>query len=113
MNKIGIYGGRKVFRVDLTAYVGDKLYNDSENIYLIDEDLILENEVIGKYDGRFVEELDKHKRYTFFHNSIASDGNQHFTYSTGESKNADDLFNGVYDTDYSKYFTDLDEFLKS
>ena len=147
MVTIGTYTGIKVFRVNLTEFINQKLYNDSENMYLIGDDLILKNEVIGKYDGKFVKELDLHKRYTFYHNSVKEwgkeedtykinatpDGKQNFevkfTHPTGETKNetktltdADailagvfdsEAIKGVYDTDYSKYFTDIDAFLES
>ena len=137
MVTIGTYTGIKVFRVNLTEFINQKLYNDSENMYLIGEDLILENEVIGRYDGKFVKELDLHKRYTFYHNNVqvwgeeensykinvTPDGQQNFevkfTYPTGETKNetknstdVDATLAGVYDTDYFSGMTDIDAFLK-
>lgn len=133
MVTIGTFTGIKVFKVNLTEFINQKLYNDSENMYLIGEDLILKNEVIGRYDGKYVKELDPHQRYTFYHNTVREensykivatpDSNQYFevkfAHPVGESKNettnldADAILAGVYDTDYSKYFTDIDMFLES
>ena len=110
------------------------MYNDSENMYLIGEDLILKNEVIGRYDGKYVKDLDPHQRYTFYHNTVKEwgkeedsykivatpDGNQYFevkfAHPTGDSKNSTDVdatLAGVYDTDYFSGMTDIDEFLKN
>jgi hypothetical protein len=138
MVTIGTYTGIKVFRVNLTEFINQKLYNDSENMYLIGEDLILKNEVIGRYDGKYAKELDLHQRYTFYHNTVKEwgkeensykivatpDGNQYFevkfAHPVGETKNetktlidADAILAGAYDTDYSKFFIDIDAFLES
>ena len=132
---IGTFNGRKVYKTNTTDYINQRLYNNEEDIYVINREMIYKNEVFATYDGTYVKELDPHQRYTFYRVeveddykiNVTPDGNRHFevkfTHSTGNPKNetktstenldVDATLAGAYDTDYFSGMTDIDAFLKS
>lgn len=138
---IGKYNSRRVYRTNTTDYINKKLYNNDEDIFLINREMIYKNEVFGTYDGNYVNELDHHQRYVFYRipepatveAKVMTDGKgvRYVEYETnlsipvGNSKNetktatatenldVDATIAGVYDTDYFSGMTDIDAFLKS
>ena len=121
-----------------TAYIG---YNEKK----IKDDMIYKNEIFAKWDGKYVNELDPHKRAVYYtipqikvedrgaQSANGSDIREYtfdFSFSSGkvgaEEKvepkketepmklvEVEDVLAGVYDTDYSSLFTDVDMFLKN
>lgn len=63
---MGKFQGIKVYKTTLPEYVNMRLYKDEENIYIIGEDMIYKNEIFAKWDGRYVNELDPHKRAIYY-----------------------------------------------
>lgn len=57
-DKIGIFRGVPVYRVSVMDYINSNYYKDDGSMYLINEDLIYKNEIIGQYDGEYVHEAD-------------------------------------------------------
>ncbi len=137
---IGKYSGRKVYRTNTTDYINKKLYNNKENIYIVNREMIYKNEVFATYDGMFVQELDYNQRYIFYkipetatvEAKVMTDGKgvryveyeTHLPAPTGNSKNemknegyepkdVEATLMGVYDTDYSSLFTNVDAFLEN
>ena len=66
MKPFGRYTGRSVYKVDLASYVGNRYYDDEQDMYLIGEDLIYKNQIIGHWDGAMVHEYDPNERSTFY-----------------------------------------------
>ena len=66
----GKFNGIKVYETNLPSYVGNKYYDDEVNMYLIDDDLIYKNQIIGHWDGSMVHEWDPHKRTVFYRNTV-------------------------------------------
>lgn len=140
---MGKFKGIKVYKTTLPEYVNMRLYKDEENMYIIDDDMIYKNEIFAKWDGKYVNELDPHERAVYYTipqvaNKVSDRGTQSangsdireytfdISFSSGkmtvEEKNntepvevvkAEDVLAGVYDTDYSNLFTDVDAFLKN
>ena len=46
----GIYQGISVYKTDTTSYVNNKSYEDTNNMYLIGNDLIYKNEIYGYFN---------------------------------------------------------------
>lgn len=139
---MGKFQGIKVYKTTLPEYVNMRLYKDEENMYIIDGDMIYKNEIFAKWDGKYVNELDPYERAVYYtvpkfgagtdpipqikiedRGTQSANGND-ISFSSGkmtvEEKNelvevvkAEDVLAGVYDTDYSNLFTDVDAFLKN
>lgn len=69
----GKFNGIKVYETNLPSYVGNKYYDDEVNMYLIDDDLIYKNQIIGHWDGSMVHEWDPHKRTVFYRKTVTKD----------------------------------------
>jgi hypothetical protein len=140
---MGKFQGIKVYKTTLPEYVNMRLYKDEENMYIIDDDMIYKNEIFAKWDGKYVNELDPYERAVYYtipqikvedRGTQSANGNDireytfDISFSSGkmtvEEKNetktepvevveAEDVLAGVYDTDYSNLFTDVDAFLKN
>ena len=63
---IGKYRSRKVYRTNITDYINKRLYNNEEDIFLINREMIYKNEVFATYDGTYVTELDYNQKYEFY-----------------------------------------------
>ena len=63
---IGKYRSRKVYRTNTTDYINKGLYNNEEDIFLINREMIYKNEVFATYDGTYVKELDYNQKYEFY-----------------------------------------------
>lgn len=135
---IGKYTGRKVYKTNTTDYINKRLYNNVEDIFLINREMIYKNEVFATYDGTYVKELDYNQKYEFYRipepavveAKVVTDGKgvKYVEYETnlsipvGNSKNetktstekvdVEATIAGVYDTDYFSGMTDIDAFLK-
>ena len=136
---IGKFAGRKVYRTNTTDYINKRLYNNEEDIFLINREMIYKNEVFATYDGTYVKELDYNQKYEFYRKpepavveaKVVTDGKgvKYVEYETnlsvpvGNSKNetktstekvdVEATIAGVYDTDYFSGMTDIDAFLKN
>ena len=136
---IGKFAGRKVYRTNTTDYINKRLYNNEEDIFLINREMIYKNEVFATYDGAYVKELDYNQKYEFYRvpepavveAKVVTDGKgvKYVEYETnlsvpvGNSKNetktstekvdVEATIAGVYDTDYFSGMTDIDAFLKN
>ena len=131
---VGKYSGRRVYRTNTTDYINKRLYNNKEDIFLINREMIYQNKVFATYDGNYVTELDYNQKYEFYRipepavveAKVMTDGKgvRYVEYETnlsvpvGNSKNetkaldVDATLAGVYDTDYFSGMTDIDAFLK-
>ena len=136
---IGKYRSRKVYRTNTTDYINKRLYNNEEDIFLINREMIYKNMVFSTYDGTYVTELDYNQKYEFYRKpepavveaKVVTDGKgvKYVEYETnlsvpvGNSKNetktstekvdVEATIAGVYDTDYFSGMTDMDAFLKN
>jgi hypothetical protein len=140
MNEIiGKFNGRRVYKTNTTDYINKRLYNNEEDIFLINREMIYKNEVFATYDGTYVKELDYNQKYEFYRipepatveAKVVIDGKgvKYVEYETnlsipvGNSKNetktstekvdAEATIAGVYDTDYFSGMIDIDAFLKN
>lgn len=64
--RIGKYQGREVYKVTLSEYVNNRYYKDKYYVFLIDGELIYNNEAFASYDGNYVSVYDPHKKYTYY-----------------------------------------------
>lgn len=130
---IGKYRSRKVYRTNTTDYINKRLYNNEEDIFLINREMIYKNEVFATYDGTYVTELDYNQKYEFYRIpepavKVVTDGKgvkyeTNLSVPVGNSKNetktstekvdVEATIAGVYDTDYFSGMTDIDAFLKN
>ena len=133
---VGKYKGIKVYKVTFPEYVNSRLYKNKDNIYLIDGELIYNNEAFASYNGNYVSDYDPHKKRTFYTVPTFTVNKEEYDTANGklESKisstsgneteilNTEDIlgavFNGdalaaIYDTDYFSGMTDVDAFLKA
>lgn len=136
---IGKFNGKKVYKTNTTDYINKRLYNNVEDIFLINREMIYKNEVFATYDGTYVKELDYNQKYEFYRipepavveAKVVTDGKgvRYVEYETnlsvpvGNSKNevktstekvdVEATIAGVYDTDYFSCMTDIDAFLKN
>jgi hypothetical protein len=136
---IGKFAGRRVYKTNTTDYINKRLYNNVEDIFLINREMIYKNEVFATYDGTYVKELDYNQKYEFYRipepatveAKVVTDGKgvKYVEYETnlsipvGNSKNetktstekvdVEATIAGVYDTDYFSGMTDIDAFLKN
>ena len=62
---IGKYQGKEVYKVTLSEYVNRRYYKDKYYVFLIDGELIYNNEAFASYDGNYVSVYDSHKKRTF------------------------------------------------
>lgn len=63
---IGKFNGRKVYKTNTTEYINKRLYNNDEDIFLINTEMIYKNRVFATYDGTYVQELDYNQKYEFY-----------------------------------------------
>ena len=137
-NIIGKYQGREVYKVTLSEYVNNRYYKDKYYVFLIDGELIYNNEAFASYDGNYVSVYDYGKKRTFYevpaftasggigNKSLyeegydTADGNfETETSSTSGNetkippKSVEETLAGVYETDYFSGMIDVDAFLKS
>ena len=63
---IGKYQGRQPYKVTLSEYVNNRYYKDKYYVFLIDGELIYNNEAFASYDGNYVIIYDPHKKRTFY-----------------------------------------------
>ena len=66
----GTYEGKQVYQTDLKTYIFYKRYEDKENIYLINGDLIYQNKLFARWDGKQVHEWDAHQQTTYYRYKI-------------------------------------------
>lgn len=135
---IGKYSGRKVYKTNTTDYINKRLYNNKEDIFLINREMIYKNTVFATYDGTYVKEFDYNQKYEFYkvpepadvEAKVVTDGKGlryveyeiNLSVPVGNSKNetktstekldVEATLAGVYDTDYFSGMTDIDAFLK-
>ena len=137
-NIIGKYQGREVYKVTLSEYVNRRYYKDKYYVFLIDGELIYNNEAFASYDGNYVSDYDPHKKRTFYtvptftvsegigkEGYDTADGNSETENSstsgtktkteteTMSPKSVEETLAGVFDTDYFSGMTDVDAFLKT
>jgi hypothetical protein len=62
----GKYKGTPVYKVSAIDFVKDRCYEDDKNIYLIDRELIRNNEVFASWNGVEVNEYYGGDRYVFY-----------------------------------------------
>ena len=105
-NIVGKYQGKEVYKVTLSEYVNCRYYKDKYYVFLIDGELIYNNEAFASYDGNYVSVYDPHKKRTFY--TIPT-----FTVSGGIcNKEGYDTANGNPEPETSSTFGDLvDEIL--
>lgn len=66
----GTYEGKQVYQTDLQTYIFYKRYEDDENIYLINGDLIYQNRLFARWDGKQVHEWDIHEQSVYYRHKI-------------------------------------------
>ena len=133
---IGKYQGREVYKVTLPEYVNNRYYKDKYYVFLIDGELIYNNEAFASYDGNYVSLYDPHKKRTFYtvptftvsggigNKSLSKEGydtangnsetkisstsgNETKTETeTMSPKSVEETLAGVFDTDYFSGMTD-------
>ena len=137
---IGKYQGKEVYKVTLSEYVNNRYYKDKYYVFLIDGELIYNNEAFASYDGNYVNIYDPHKKRTFYNiptftesggigkegydtangnfkskdskENSSTSGNETKT-ETEPSKGVEETLAGVYETDYFSDMIDIDAFLKA
>ena len=136
---IGKYQGKEVYKVTLSEYVNNRYYKDKYYVFLIDGELIYNNEAFASYDGNYVSDYDPHKKRTFYtvptFTVSGGIGNKNLSeegYDTANGKvepkisstsgietktepfkSVEETIEGVYETDYFSGMTDVDAFLKT
>lgn len=63
---IGKFQGKEVYKVTLSEYVNKRYYKDKYYVFLIDGELIYNNEAFASYDGNYVTNYDYGKKRTFY-----------------------------------------------
>lgn len=66
----GTYEGKQVYQTDLKTYIFNKRYEDNENIYLINGDLIYQNKLFARWDGKQVHEWDAHQQTVYYRHKV-------------------------------------------
>ena len=116
---IGKYQGKEVYKVTLSEYVNRRYYKDKYYVFLIDGELIYNNEAFASYDGNYVSVYDSHKKRTFYTvptftvsggignkegYDTANGNSKTKTSSTSgietKTKSVEETLAGVFDTDY-------------
>ena len=133
---IGKYQGREVYKVTLSEYVNRRYYKDKYYVFLINGELIYNNEVFASYDGNYVSDYDPHKKRTFYtvptftannktlskegydttNGKLEPKGFEKTSSTSGietKTKSIEETLAGVYDTDYFTEMTNVDAFLKA
>ena len=138
---VGKYKGIKVYKVTFPEYVNSRLYKNKDNIYLIDGELIYNNEAFASYNGNYVSDYDPHKKRTFYTVPTFTVNNKNLSkegYDTANGnsetkisstsgnetktkmkteitppKSVEETLAGVYETDYFSDMIDIDAFLKA
>lgn len=137
---IGKYQGKEVYKVTLSEYVNRRYYKDKYYVFLIDGELIYNNEAFASYDGNYVSLYDSHKKRTFYtvptftvnkegydtangnfdskdsKETSSTSGNETKTKSVEETLAGvfdSSTIEGVYETDYFSDMIDIDAFLKA
>ena len=119
---VGKYKGIKVYKVTFPEYVNSRLYKNKDNIYLIDGELIYNNEAFASYNGNYVSDYDPHKKRTFYTvpTFIVSGGIGNDTANGNSEPETSSTFGDLVDEILSDSFgsfatemTDVDAFLKA
>ena len=133
---IGKYQGKEVYKVTLSEYVNNRYYKDKYYVFLIDGELIYNNEAFASYDGNYVSVYDPHKKCIFYtvptftvsggignknlseEGYDTANGNSETKISSTsgnetKTKSVEETLAGVFDTDYFSGMTDVDAFLKT
>ena len=129
---VGKYKGIKVYKVTFSEYVNSRLYKNKDNIYLIDGELIYNNEAFASYNGNYVSDYDPHKKRTFYTVPTFTVNKEGYDTANGNSetkisstsgnetktkitppKSVEETLAGVYETDYFSDMIDIDAFLKA
>ena len=133
---IGKYQGKEVYKVTLSEYVNNRYYKDKYYVFLINGELIYNNEAFASYDGNYVSVYDPHKKRTFYtvptftanggigkegydtangnsETKISSTSGNETKTETISPKSVEETLAGVYTTDYFSGMTDVDAFLKA
>ena len=84
---IGKFQGKKVFKVTFPEYVNSRLYKNEDYIFLVDGELVYNNEAFASYDGNYVSVYDTHKKRIFYEVPT-------FTVNKSPSKEVPDTANG-------------------
>lgn len=133
---IGKYQGKEVYKVTLSEYVNRRYYKDKYYVFLIDGELIYNNEAFASYDGNYVTEYDLRQRRTYYtipdnfkraisnynvdndRDTVNKEKNEtENLFSTGnfEFKTVDEILAGSFGSFATENFssmTDIDAFLK-
>ena len=141
-NIIGKYQGKEVYKVTLSEYINNRYYKDKYYVFLINGELIYNNEAFASYDGNYVTNYDYGKKRTFYKIPFtvnggignkplneegydtadgnlepkipSTSGNETKTkVETEPPKSVEETLAGVYETDYFSGMTDVDAFLKT
>lgn len=64
--RIGKYNGIDCYKITREEYIKERFYKNKEVIFIIDKDMVYQNVVIGTYDGKYVNDYDRHKQYTYY-----------------------------------------------
>lgn len=64
--RIGKYNSIDCYKITRDEYIKERFYKNKEVIFIIDKDMIYKNVVIGTYDGKYVNDYDRHKQYTYY-----------------------------------------------
>lgn len=127
---IGKYQGKEVYKVTLSEYVNNRYYKDKYYVFLIDGELIYNNEAFASYDGNYVSLYDPHKKRTFYtvptftvnkewydtaNGNFDSKDSKEISSTSGnetKTKSVEETLAGVYETDYFSDMINIDAFLK-
>lgn len=110
MNVFGRFEGTNVYKIDLQTYIKYEYYLDDEDMYLINDDLIYKNQIIGRWDGKHVHEWSPRERTTFYDYNFKEEEpvveyiaetdepvvNVEINLETIEAASAEELLAGVY-----------------
>ena len=126
---IGKFQGKKVFKVTFPEYVNSRLYRNEDYIFLVDGELIYNNEAFASYDGNYVSVYDYDKKRIFYEVPTFTVGNKPLNEegsnaTNGKSeptsgneimppKSVQETIKEVYETDYFSGMMDVDVFLKT
>ena len=134
-NIVGKYQGKEVYKVTLSEYVNRRYYKDKYYVFLIDGELIYNNEAFASYDGNFVSLYDPHKKRTFYtaptftanggigNKSLSKEGydtangnsepETSSTFGDFEFKTVDEILSDSFGSFATENFSGIDAFLKN
>jgi hypothetical protein len=99
--RVGTFTGIPVYKTTKTEYIYKQLYLDDNVIYLIDDQMIKDNEVFADYDGKYVHEYDIKDRGIYYNIPIAGMKTANFSKTELENslaieKNIDEIIANAY-----------------